>query len=170
MTRSGHQRGCEWHDRRLVDAVPKKTMNWKDAVEGFAIAAMCLLLCGTSLAQEEQPLPNLVCQTKENVWVRHTHTGLKSLARLASLRSVYRIEDMQLFEARANSKTETAFGKLTQVDSRADYVFTARTSLADEIIAITLFRDTLHGYVVFTNAAQASIDYIECTEMAKNSN
>lgn len=77
---------------------------------------------------------------------------------------------MHLFEARANSKTETAFGKLTQVDGRADYFFTARTSNADEIIAVTLYRDSLHGYVVFTSAAQTSISYIECTEMARNSN
>ena len=70
---------------------------------------------------------------------------------------------MQLFEARENSKTEMAFGKLTQVDGRADYFFIARTSNTDEIIAITLFRDSLHGYVVFTSAAQTSISYIECT-------
>ena len=167
MTQSGHQRGREWHDRRLVDAIPKKTMNSKDAVEGFGIAAMCLLLCGTSLAQEEQPLPNLVCQTKDDVWVRHTHTGFNPVA---GQRSVFRIEDMQLFEARENSKAETAYGKLTQVDSRADYFFIARSSNTDEIIAITLFRDTLHGYIVFTNAAQTSISYIECAAMARNSN
>ena len=74
---------------------------------------------------------------------------------------------MHLFEARANIKTETAFGKLTQVDGRADYFFTARTSSADEIIAVTLYRDSLHGYVVFTSAAQTSISYIECTAMAQ---
>ena len=154
----------------MVDAIPKKTMRSKDAVEGFGIAAMCLLLCGTSLAQEEQALPNLVCHTKDHVWVRHTHTGFDPLPGLTGQRSVYRIEDMQLFEARENSKTETAFGKLTQVDGRADYFFTARTSSADEIIAITLFRDTLHGYVVFTSAAQTSISYIKCAAMARNSN
>ena len=77
---------------------------------------------------------------------------------------------MQLFEARENSKTETAFGKLTQVDSRADYFFTVRTSFPDAIIAITVFRDNLYGFVVFTSAAQTSISYIECTEMVRNSN
>lgn len=141
----------------------------KYAVESFEIAALCLLLCGTSLAQEEQPLPNLVCQTKDSVWVRHTHTGLDPLAGLARQRSVYRIEDMQLFEARENSKAETAFGKLTQVDSRADYFFTVRTSFPDAIIAITVFRDNLYGFVVFTSAAQTSISYIECAAMARNS-
>lgn len=141
-------------------------MNAKAVAQRFWVATMWLLFCGTLLAQEEQPLPSLICQTKDHVWVRHTHTGLDPLAGVAEQRSVFRIDDMWLYEVRENSDHEKAIGKVTQFDSRADYFFRTQSSHADEIIAITLFRDTLHGYVVFTSALQTSISYIECAAKA----